>query len=163
MNRPTAPTEHENPYEAPRSVGDRGVVDRNRLPWVYVAYASYCLLIAVLYGGLGLVVAMDWQFGVLRAPADRPDHHALPSIAALCLAIAATFAVGPFLPRRPWAWTYGLFLILVGNVFALPLTLFWIGRGARGYYARIPECVRVISEFPHASRSAARFPGLRRG
>jgi hypothetical protein len=162
MIRPSDP-EIENPYEAPRPATGRGAMARDRPPWVYVAFSIYCMVIALVYGSLGLFVAADWQLGLLGDPADRPDRHVLPAVVVICLAVAALFAAGPFLPRRPWAWTYGLILILVGNLFALPLTLFWIGRGARGYYARIPDCVKVISEFPHASRSPTRLRRLRRG
>ncbi|WP_169975095.1 hypothetical protein [Tautonia rosea] len=156
-------SEDENRYEAPRSDADRAASRSDRPPWSYLAYSVYCFCVALLYGSLGLVVAADWRFGIFRDPADRPDRQFLPVVAAIALGVATLFAVGPFLPKRPWAWTYGLILILVGNILTVPLALCWISRGARGYYARIPECVRVISEFPHASRSSARLPGLRRG
>lgn len=133
-------SEEENPYKAPRSVAGRGDVGRDQMPWVYVAFSIYCMLMALLYGSMGFFVAADSHFGLLGVPAGGPDRHVLPLVAVITfVAVAVLFVIGPFLPRRPWAWTYGLLLILVGNLLALPLALFWIRRKARSYYGRIPE------------------------
>jgi hypothetical protein len=52
------------------------------------------------------------------------------------------FAAGPLLPRRPWAWIYGLVLICIGLTSccclpaSIPLLLAWLKPETKAFYGR---------------------------
>jgi len=56
--------------------------------------------------------------------------------------LAIPFAAGPFLPRKPWAWIFGLVLICVGLTSlcclpaAIPLLLSWLKPETKAYFGR---------------------------
>jgi drug/metabolite transporter (DMT)-like permease len=58
------------------------------------------------------------------------------------LALTVPFAIGPFLPRKPGAWVFGLVLICLGltSVCCLPATIplliHWIKPETKNYFGR---------------------------
>lgn len=97
-----------NPYQAPRSVALDRPSGLDRPPRVLIPFPVECRLVSVAYSGLGPALASESRLGVRVDPAERPDRHVLPYVSAVALAVSAFFAAGLLLPRRPWAWIYGL-------------------------------------------------------
>ena len=62
--------------------------------------------------------------------------------AAFGLVFAGAFAVGLLMPRKPWAWIYGIVLIALGMTSAccipatIPLLIFWIKPEAKAFFGR---------------------------
>ncbi|MGH9459679.1 MAG: hypothetical protein ACRD1X_00530 [Vicinamibacteria bacterium] len=68
------------------------------------------------------------------------------------------FALGTFIPPRPWAWIVGILLIGVGMTSccclpaSLPLLVFWLKPEAQAYFGRGPAG-RGVSTRSNVSRS----------
>jgi len=62
--------------------------------------------------------------------------------AILGFLLTIPFAAGPFLPREPWAWIFGLVLICIGLgsacclPFTIPLLIFWLKPETKSYFGR---------------------------
>lgn len=107
------------------------------IPW-FKAYAAFLALLYLAVIAFGVFVATH--------PAEMEVSEEFGrvfglTIAALGLAFALGFAAGLFLPRRPWAWVYGLVLICIGlNGCTLPfsaaLLFFWIRPDAQAWFGR---------------------------
>ena len=112
-------------------------------PPVMTWFNAYCVFMALLYlfcFVLGIVF-------LVLAPTDR-DMSAEESrvmgvvFMVMGLVLAAPFAAGPFLPRKPWAWVFGLVLICIGltSICCLPATvpllIHWIKRETKLYFGR---------------------------
>ena len=79
---------------------------------VYVAVLSSVYLLFVI-GGI-IMIAMNWN-------EEREGVIAGSIMALLGLLFVGIFAVGLFLPQRPWAWIYALVLIACGFTSCLTL------------------------------------------
>ena len=109
----------------------------NHPPGVWRWFVAFSGLVALVY----LVLSASSFFlawNIVRHPSSSVDHAKGPFLlAALMTAVAAAlFGVGPFLPRRPWAWTYGLALLVVGLPWTLPLLIYWLRPRARAFFGR---------------------------
>lgn len=116
---------------------------QNLAPKVWSWYVAYCIALAVVYLALfvaGLVVLIFR--GHLSA-----DERLGAVISGLLLGVlgavfAVGFAAGPFLPKKPWAWIYGMVLICVGMTSAcclpasIPLLIFWIKPETKAFFGR---------------------------
>jgi hypothetical protein len=111
------------------------------VPW----QKAYCAAMAAVYlllFGFGLVLAVFRES--LADATDSPTDNLIAGllIAAVSLPLAAIFAAGPFLPRRPWAWTYHIVLIALGMTscaclpFTVPLLIFWIRPDTQAWFGR---------------------------
>lgn len=106
-------------------------------------YVAYCVLMALLY----LSCFILGIFFLVVTPTDRDMSEAEVQILGIVfvvmgLAMAIPFAAAPFLPRKPWAWVFGLVLICIGltSVCCLPVTIplliHWIKPEAKYYFGR---------------------------
>lgn len=112
-------------------------------PPVLTWYRVYCVLMALLY----LVFVAAGIFFIIAAPADRDmsaEEARLLGGIMLFMGIALTvpFLIGAFLPRKSWAWVFGLVLICIGltSVCCLPITvpllIHWIKPETKFYFGR---------------------------
>ena len=103
------------------------------------ANAAIYLLCAVL--GLGFLVFHERLADSGTSTTETVLTGAL--LLAVGLALAALYAAGPFLPRRPWVWIYHIALIALTMTscaclpFALPLLIFWIDPGVQAWFGRV--------------------------
>ena len=107
----------------------------------------YCGFMALLYvlcavGGVAAVVFRN-QLADRENPAEFWLFFGIMfggMGAVLALAYLASF----FLPRRPWAWIYHIFMIGIGLtsgctlVAALPLLIYWIKPETKAYFEQPP-------------------------
>src|SRR5438093_8960124 len=84
-------------------------------PKVTIFVNIYAVLMALVYWALGilLVILSLSQPVQLSTPAFL--HLVRVGMIALCAVLGAAFVVMPFLPRRRWAWIYGIVLLAVGS------------------------------------------------
>lgn len=112
-------------------------------PKIWPWYVAYCIALALVYflllvGGIVLVFFFD-----LLPPEEKIglSFAAVFSI-VLGLVFAAAFAAGPFLPKKPWVWIYGIVLICIGMTSAcclpasIPLLIFWIKPETKIFFGR---------------------------
>jgi hypothetical protein len=91
-----------------------------------------------LVGGIVVLVAEPSSSGT------SADEAALMGLifAVLGLVLSIPFAIGPFLPRSPGAWTFDLVLICIGLGSAcclpvtIPLLLAWLKPETKAYFGR---------------------------
>lgn len=125
-------------YEPPPSQRGRPAV----ITWFRV-YAATTL---ALYIGFFVL----WQFLTPSGPNEvhRELHPTLAgalTVAVLgffVLGFAAIFAVGVFVPFKPWGWTVGLIAICLGLssctvVAAVPLLIFWLKPQTKAAFGRL--------------------------
>lgn len=112
-------------------------------------FAAYC-------SGMGALCFFCWLAGVIFLTADadlvafNPDEARSMGIWLVlsCTPLTLMFASAPFLPRKPWAWRFGLFLIALGLLtvcclpLAVPLLMGWLRQDIRGWYSRDGEDVQ---------------------
>ena len=112
-------------------------------PAVMTWYKVYCVLMALLY----LACVAAGVFLIIAAPADRDmsaeEARLLGGIMLFMgIALAIPFVVGAFLPRKPWAWVFGLVLICIGLTsvccmpVTIPLLIHWIKPETKFYFGR---------------------------
>ena len=110
-------------------------------PAVWNWYAAYCVAMALMYL---LCVVLGLAF-ILGDPAElEMDAGGARVMGALFvgmgLVLAALFGAGPLLPRRSWAWVFGLVLIVIGMgsmcclPATVPLLIWWIKPETKAYY-----------------------------
>ena len=107
-------------------------------PKVWRWYLGYSLGMAALTFVLTLVSIALLVFEVF-------PEEAAPALFAnvfVCFPLIVVFGAVPFLPRQPWAWTYGVVVIALGLPcavsigFSLPLLIYWLRPEARAYFGR---------------------------
>lgn len=110
---------------------------------VYKWYVAYCALMALLYL---LVVVLGVLF-VVYEPTSRHRDAEEAKITGLVfivmgLILFVPFAAGPFLPRRPWGWIFGLVLICIGLTSicclpaSIPLLISWLKPNNKAYFGK---------------------------
>ena len=138
-------------------------------PPVWRWYVGYCVAWALLYGGLvafGAFLAIgSGPSGLAIETGDTAEVVAVVLFFGLSLLLAIAYAVAPLLPRRPWAWIYGIVLIgfsALGGCFpiAIPLLYFWVKPETRAHFGSAPRAELVApapatEAFPPASPEAA--------
>jgi hypothetical protein len=111
-------------------------------PPVYTWFVVYCVLMALLYLFL---VAMGIIFLFIEPDQDMSAAEAKlmgAMFIIMGLALFAPFAAAPFLPRKSWAWVFGLVLICIGLTSAcclpvcIPLLIYWLKPEMKEFYGR---------------------------
>ncbi|MBK6314773.1 MAG: hypothetical protein IPF53_10785 [Blastocatellia bacterium] len=123
----------------PSSYGTPGVVT-----WFKV-YAALMALVYLLLMGLGIfmVVAGASLEGMEELQGDASPIVIGVIYAIMGLVFAIVFAVGLFLPRKPWGWIMGIVLIALGMTSVcclpatIPLLIFWLKPDAKAYFGRV--------------------------
>ena len=112
-------------------------------PPVYKWYVAYCALMALMY----LFVVVLGVLFVVYEPTSRARDAEEAKIMGLVfivigLILFVPFAAGPFLPRRPWGWIFGLVLICIGLTSAcclpasIPLLIFWLKPNSKAFFGK---------------------------
>jgi len=112
-------------------------------PAVMTWYRVYCVLMALLY----VFCVVAGVFLIIAAPADRDMSAAEARVLGgimffMGIALTIPFAIGAFLPRKPWAWIYGLVLICIGLTspccmpVTIPLLIHWIKPETKFHFGR---------------------------
>ncbi len=123
----------------PSSYGTPGVVT-----WFKV-YAALMALVYLLLMGLGIFMIVA---GASLEGMEELQGDASPIVIGVLYAImgfvfAIVFAVGLFLPRKPWGWIMGIVLIALGMTSlcclpaTIPLLIFWLKPEAKAYFGRV--------------------------
>src|SRR4051794_26878315 len=105
-------------YQAPKAPpSEEWAGSPSATPGVWPWYITYCVLMAFMY----LAATLLMGFGSVAILADRGDADDktfatifMAIFAVVCLGLLALYAAGPLLPKRPWAWVYGIVLISLG-------------------------------------------------
>lgn len=114
-------------------------------PAVYTWFLVYCVV-------MGLFALMILSIGVtmLFLPQEDLEEEAALLMGLLYIVLGSIFLVlyllAPFLPNRPWVWTYDLILICLGLAncctncctipACVPLLIFWIKPETQAYFGR---------------------------
>ena len=113
-------------------------------PKVVTFVNIYAAFLGCLYFLLALFLSV--YFSVQRIPPDVPPliHTIRSAFVLLSVFLGSAFFANLFLPRRKWAWVYGLVLIALGFTsivvipFSVALLVFWIKPNVREYYGFAP-------------------------
>ncbi len=112
-------------------------------PPVMTWFVAYCVFMTLLYlfcFVVGIVFVATEPTG-RDMSADEARVMGMVFI-GMGLVLAVPFAIGPFLPRKPGAWVFGLVLICLGltSVCCLPVTvpllIHWIKPETKSYFGR---------------------------
>jgi len=126
-------------YEPPEYVSD----PLPRVIFWYRAYAAVLLLASLAL--LGVATILAWaqtrpEIAMRPGSADAQTHAIVLFLAAA--ASVAFYGVATFMPRKPWAWTFGLLVIALGCpsvtiVLCLPLLLAWLKPTVKAAFCRL--------------------------
>lgn len=116
-------------------------------PPVVTWFRVFAGLMALLYlvvMGMGIVLVV---VGGSAAQGMNPEglEPAILGViySVLGLVFGIAYAVGLFLPRKPWGWVAGIVLIAIGMTSicclpaTIPLLIFWLKPEAKAYFGRI--------------------------
>ncbi|MBX3261565.1 MAG: hypothetical protein KF782_17915 [Labilithrix sp.] len=113
-------------------------------PAVITWFRVYAATTLALYVGFFAL----WQF---LAPAGPDEAHRQPTLAGdvttaalglLVFVFGGLFALGAFVPYKPWGWIVGLVAICLGlssctAVFAIPLLIYWMKPETKAAFGRL--------------------------
>ena len=133
------------PYQPPKPAPEHLPTNPSpaRTPGVYYCYLAYCIGLAFLYAAcvVGGVVLLTGAASFAETDEDRIGMLILGAVlAVLCFPLAIMFIAAPFLPRKKWAWVYGIVLIAIGltsGCTMIPcvfLLVFWLQDPAKRYF-----------------------------
>jgi hypothetical protein len=112
-------------------------------PAVWKWYVAYCIAMACLY-------VLTTIFGVVLLAVAPDALHMQPMESKIqggaCVVLGPilliVFLIGIFLPRRPWAWIYGIVLICLGMTSccclpaSIPLIIYWVKPETKAFFGR---------------------------
>lgn len=110
-------------------------------PAVWKWYAAYCVAMALMYLVcvlMGLVFIFGDPAALEMDPGGAKVVGAIFIVMGLVL--AALFGAGPLLPRRTWAWVFGIVLIALGMgsmcclPATVPLLIWWLKPETKAYF-----------------------------
>ena len=111
-------------------------------PAVYIWFVVYCILMALVYlalAGMGVV----YMFIEPEKDMSAAEAKIMGSVfIVLGLVFFIPYALGPFLPHKPWAWVFGLVLICIGLTSAcclpvcIPLLIFWLKPEMKSFFGK---------------------------
>jgi hypothetical protein len=104
---------------------------------VYVAVMAAVYLLAMLGGAFFFVVDLG------GTPEEVTEQRLMGAIyAAFGLGLLVLYGIGLFMPKRPWAWIYGIVLIAIGMTSCctlpatIPLLIFWLKPEMKARFGR---------------------------
>ena len=112
-------------------------------PPVFYFYAFYCACLALLYVAcvVGGIFLLAGGATLAETDEDRMGMMVLGiMMAVLCTPLAFVFGIAPFLPRKKWAWVYGIVCIAIGFtsgctfIPCVPLLIFWLQDPTKRYF-----------------------------
>ncbi len=113
------------------------------MPQTIIWFRVYSIFLALVY-----VACIVGGFFFLTL---EPDEAEMPEtfvtvfgwvFIIMSLVFAVIFGFGAFLPRKPWAWVYGMVLICIGMTsalflpFCIPLLIFWLKEPVNSWFGR---------------------------
>ena len=131
-------------------------------PGVVLAFRWWCVLFVLIYlcmTTLEILVAcnvVEPDLDLIEMAVSHHDPKAraeiiaekradAPGFATFCALIAFTYAFAATLPRKPWAWTFGLVIVcttilpfILTAAGAIPLLVNWIKPAVKLYFNRRP-------------------------
>jgi hypothetical protein len=112
-------------------------------PAVWPWFVAYCVVMALVYlvclvGGIAL-----WHF----APSIPDEEVVVLQVQGVVLGVMGLvlmipYAIAPFLPKKPWVWTYDIVLICLAMTSAccipaaVPLLIFWVKPETKQFFGR---------------------------
>ncbi|MGC3959021.1 MAG: hypothetical protein QM813_14080 [Verrucomicrobiota bacterium] len=115
---------------------------------IYLSFAAYGIMLALgkVEPDLGLIEsAVSRNDPKLRHEIIAEKRAEAPEVAVFTIGVAAFYAFAACIPRRPWAWTFGLVVIcttimplLITVAGMIPLLLQWVSPSAKQYFGRRP-------------------------
>jgi len=133
-----------NPYETP---GVPPHLPLSIAPPVVFWYRMYTGAMALLYAAVTVGgVAMIFFRDELVDQATTVEEIVITGVILIAMGglFFVIFALGTFIPPRPWAWIVGIVLIGVGMTSccclpaSIPLLIFWLKPEAQAYFGRGP-------------------------
>ena len=115
---------------------------------IYVGMAIHSILIArgSVEPSLGLIEsAVSASSQTLRDEIIAEKRAEAPGFAGFTFAVALLYVAAACIPRKPWAWTFGLviicttvfpFILTVGGT--IPLLIHWASRAGKIYFGKQP-------------------------
>jgi len=107
-------------------------------PW----YVAYCVLMALVYAVV-LMAGIAFLVWTITDPQLEVAMGAFVGGAMIVVGglLLVGYAILPNLPRRPWAWTVHLVVLVIGVIganplCALPLFVFWIRDETKASFGR---------------------------
>lgn len=115
-------------------------IPRSGVPSIWTWYIVYCVAMLFLWAFCIFI-----GYAILAIPSANPDMTEADRLSGAMvwlifgLIMGLLFLVAPFLPKRPWAWTYHIILICIGMIccctpFAIPLLIFWVRPENRAFF-----------------------------
>lgn len=101
-------------------------------PW-YIAYAVMMALVYMCCVGLG---------AVMLASGDDEAMIQGVILGFIGFILMIIFGVAPFLPKKPWAWTYHLVLICLSMTsmccmpISIPLMIYWLKPETKAFFQK---------------------------
>jgi hypothetical protein len=120
-------------------------MEQPRVPGVWIWYVIYCVLMALLYL-ICLAVSIVLIAFADEIAAGDPEMDATEcriTGAILCmvsLPLMVLFGVAPLLPKKKFAWIWGLITIAIGMTsccclpVSIPLLIFWIKSDTKAFF-----------------------------
>lgn len=113
------------------------------MPQTLIWFRLYCGFLTLIYvlcivGGIALIMVPDETM-------EFPQGFSLVYgivLAAMGVIFAIAFGIGAFIPKKPWAWVYGMVLICIGMTSALflpaciPMLIFWLKDHVKEWFGR---------------------------
>jgi hypothetical protein len=114
-------------------------------PQVWWFYVAYCAFMSLLYAAttVGGVFMLAFAPELARADESAPPGQWMMMALMLIgmgVPLAAAYAAAPLLPKRKWAWIYGIIAIGIGLTSActlpaaIPLLIFWLKDDTKFFY-----------------------------
>jgi len=128
------------PWPAPAGPGGAASAAKAHRWFVVYTIAMAVLYLLLVAGGLFLALA-DLDLDIEGTDTTQLKIQGIVMVFT-GLGLGALFAAAPFVPRKPWAWIYGLVLIGLGLgscrtwPFTIPLIIQWLKPDMKAWYGR---------------------------
>lgn len=134
-------------------------IDRSRLVWFYRCWCGLFVIIYSAFAAYGILLAIGKvqpDLGLIESAVSRNDpklrHEIMaekraeaPEVAAFAIGVAVFYGSAACIPRRPWAWTFGLVVIcttvmplIITIAGMIPLLIQWASPSAKQHFGKRP-------------------------
>lgn len=113
-------------------------------PPVLIWYQIYCGALAVVYVAVIALLVIMLVAAARGASVKTEDLIIFGALSLTSVPFAVFYGAAPFLPNRPWAWTYGVVAIAIGMTSAcclpacVPLLIYWMKPEVKMYFGKGP-------------------------
>ena len=116
-------------------------------PAVWTWYVVYCIAMALLY--LGVTVLGVFLLILPEDAVKIQDMETVKIQAIACIIVGIPlfflYLIAPFLPKKPWAWIYGIVMIAFSltscccMVAGIPLLIYWIKPDVKRFFGKTDD------------------------